>query len=533
MLLGHAETKADKIALSIVGEDISYGDLVGRSNSVARALREYGIGKGDVVAILTENCADQVVIEFATARLGAIEVMLNTAYRGDFLAHQLNVSAAKIIIVDSALRQVALDILDRVPSIQHVIVRGATGQLDPWQGVQVVGIDALQGYSTDALSDVPDPLWTDPSTIVFTSGTTGPSKGALMSQNYLVTHAELESSSWYRGPDDVFYSCGPLFHLAAKGVGVLGSIYRGVHCVQDDRFSVSGFWAKIREHDCSATLMLGSMAMLLWTREPDEDEGIDTVVGVPVPASLQDAMAERWKCKFESVYGLSEAAPVTVSGPDVPLRPGSAGKVAEKYYDVRIFDDNDKELEPGQVGEVVIRPRRAQSMFDGYYRDAEATAEKWKNLWFHTGDLGKIDEDGYFFFVDRKKDYLRRRGENISSYEVEAAIARHPAVIEAAVVGVASDLTEDEVKAVVVLRPGSTVTFEELVEHCVANMPYFAVPRYIELTEDLPRTPSGKVLKHQLRNDGTVSSWDREAHGIVLSGRSARAATAASAASER
>jgi crotonobetaine/carnitine-CoA ligase len=171
------------------------------------------------------------------------------------------------------------------------------------------------------------------------------------------------------------------------------------------------------------------------------------------------------------------------------------------------------------VGEVVIRPLAPHVMFDGYYRNPQATMEKYRNLWFHTGDLARVDEEGYFYFVDRKDDYLRRRGENISSYEVEAAIARHPDVLEAAVVGVASDLLEDEVKAVVAIRPGSRLQPEELVSFCIDVLPYFAVPRYIELVGDLPRTPSGKVQKHGLRTAGTSESWDREKAGIVLSGK--------------
>lgn len=522
MLLGQAEANPDKLALKIVGESLTYQGLVGRSNAVARALLSYGFERGDVVAILTDNCAEQVLVQFGAARIGAIEVMLNTAFRGSFLSHQLNVSQAKAMVVDGPLLDVVLQVLPDVPSIKFVFVRGEHSLERRVAGVQLLPVEALTSGFEYSLTDVADPLWTDPSTIVFTSGTTGPSKGALMSQNYLVTHAELESFAWYRDPEDVFYSCGPLFHLAAKGVGVLGSIYRGVTCIQDDRFSVSQFWPRIREENCTATLLLGSMSMLLWGAEPSPDEGIDRIVGVPVPAALQDDMAKRWKCEFHGVYGLSEAAPVTASGPGIVLKPGSAGKVMDKYYDVRIFGEDDQELGAGVVGEVVIRPRRANVMFDGYYRMPEATAERWSNLWFHTGDLGKIDEDGYFFFVDRKKDYLRRRGENISSFEVEAAIAKHPYVLEAAVVGIASELTEEEVKAVVVLQPGMSLSPEDFTQHCIDNMPYFAVPRYVEFVSDLPRTPSGKVLKHELRSAGIAACWDREEAGIVLSGKGRR-----------
>jgi crotonobetaine/carnitine-CoA ligase len=520
MLAGQAELNPGKIALTIGGEDLSYADLVGRSNAVARGLRELGIGRGDVVATLAENSADQVLLQFGCARLGAIEVMLNTAYRGSFLTHQLNVSGARVIVVDDDLLPAVTDVLDELPSLQRIVVRGRPQPGSRTGTAGVTHIDELHAHSRASLADYPDPLWTDPSTIAFTSGTTGLSKGAVLSQNYLCSFARIESTMWYRGPQDTFYSCGPLFHLAAKGIGVLGSIYRGVRCVQDERFSVSRYWDRIAAENCNVTLMLGSMAMLLWTREPSPAERIDTVVCIPAPpAALRDEMAERWQCKFESNYGLSEAAPVTRSGPDVPLRPGSSGKIVREFFDLRIFDDDDAEVPAGEVGEVVIRPLAPHVMFEGYYRNPEATLEKFRNLWFHTGDLGRVDSGGYFYFVDRKDDYLRRRGENISSYEVEAAIARHPDVIEAAVIGVASDLLEQEVMAAVVTRDGARLDAEELTRFCIGNLPYFAVPRFVEFVPNLPRTPSGKVEKHKLRARGTAGSWDRERAGIVLSGK--------------
>ena len=520
MLQEQAGKNPDKAALTIVGEDLTYTELVEKSNSVARGLREFGVGRHSVVATLAENSADQVLLQFACARLGAMEVMLNTAYRGTFLAHQLKVSGAENIIVDRDLIPAILEIAADLPALRRIIVRGGDFAPQTPLPLDVARVEELHGHSKADLTDLPDPVWSDPATIAFTSGTTGLSKGAVLSQNYLCNFAKIESMLWYRTEQDAFYSCGPLFHLAAKGIGVLGSLYRGVRCVQDDRFSVSRFWPRIREENCNATLMLGSMAMLLWTREPAADEGVPTVVCIPAPpASLQQEMSHRWGCSFESNYGLSEAAPLSRSGPDIPLRPGTSGKITPELFDVRIFDDDDGELPAGQVGEVVVRPMAPHIMFDGYYRNPEASLERFRNLWFHTGDLGKVDEDGYFYFADRKDDYLRRRGENISSQEVEAALCRHPAVLEAAVVGIDSAFLEQEVKAVIAVRPGMSIEPAELIAHCVATMPYFAVPRYVEFADDLPRTPSGKVQKHKLREQGVTGSWDREAAGIRLSGK--------------
>jgi crotonobetaine/carnitine-CoA ligase len=246
---------------------------------------------------------------------------------------------------------------------------------------------------------------------------------------------------------------------------------------------------------------------------------VSVVFALPIPGELQHEMERRWGCTFVTVYGLSEAAPVTKSDPSEPLRPGSAGKVNSDYYDVRIFDEYDREVPTGTVGEVVIRPKRPHIMFEGYYRNPAATLAAFRNLWFHSGDLGRFDGDGYFYFVDREKDYLRRRGENISSFEVEAAIRLLDDVVDAAVVGVSSRLTEQEVKAVVAVKPGITIPPEDFISHCIEHLPYFAVPRYVQFVTDLPRTPSGKIEKFKLRAQGTTGCWDREAAGIVLSGR--------------
>ncbi|GAC1666884.1 MAG: ATP-dependent acyl-CoA ligase [Steroidobacteraceae bacterium] len=522
----------DRIALTMQGQNISYSDLVARANAHARGLLQLGVRKGDVVAMLCENCVGQVYTEFATARIGAIEVMLNTGLKGSFLSHQLRDSGAKLIIVERALLPNVLAILNEVPSLESIVLldnapyRGET----PSRAMPILPLKAVDGHAESDLIGVEAPQWTDTCSIVYTSGTTGLSKGVQLSNNYICLFAELESRIWYRDKEDVFYSTGPLFHLAGKGIGVLGSIYRGVRCVQEDRFSASVFWRRVREEKATATVMLGSIAMLLWGRERSEEEGIRTVVGIPIPADLHRPMEKRWGCTFESAYGLSECAPVVCTGPESPMKPGSAGRVCSDYFDVRIFDENDRELAAGQVGEVVVRQLRPYSMLDAYWQNPEATRKAMRNQWFHTGDLGRFDSEGYFYFVDRGKDYMRRRGENISSFEVESALARHPAVVDSAVVSAASEVGEDEVKAFITLRPGITIEFPELVAFCVEHMPYFAVPRYFKILDELPRTPSGKVQKGPLRERSNSECWDRERDGgIVLSGKRARSTSLAAA----
>jgi crotonobetaine/carnitine-CoA ligase len=517
-----AQAHPDRIALVMQGQRVSYAGIAARANAYARGLLELGVRKGDVVAMFCENCLAQVYVEFATARIGAIEVMLNTALKGGFLSHQLRDSGAKVLILERGLLPQVLAVLDDVPALETLVVLDdqPCADIHPPRAIAVLPLQQLERHAETDIVGVERPQWTDPCSIVYTSGTTGLSKGVQLSNNYLCLFAELESRIWYRDPGDVFYSTGPLFHLAGKGIGVLGAIYRGVRCVQEDRFSASTFWRRIREENATATIMLGSVAMLLWGRDPSPDEGIRTVVGIPIPADLHEQMARRWGCQFESAYGLSECAPVCCTSPEAPMKPGSAGKVCSDYYDVRIFDEEDRELPPGAVGEVVVRQLRPCSMLDGYWRNPAATAAANRNQWFHTGDLGRFDADGYFYFVDRSKDYLRRRGENISSFEVESALVRHPAIVDAAVVGTASEVGEDEVKAFITLRPSCSVDFAELVAFCVQHMPYYAVPRYFKILDDLPRTPSGKVQKGPLRERQNDECWDRERDGgIVLSGK--------------
>lgn len=522
MLESRAESQPDRVGLTILGEDITYGELVGQANAFARGMRSLGVEKGDVVAMLAENSSEHVYVQFASARIGAIEVMINTAYRGEFLAHQLRNCAAKLLIVDSHLLDDVMSITDQFPAPKAIVVvkGGADNHAGP---AALVGLEELSSHPTGPLRDLSHPEWNDPCAIIYTSGTTGPSKGALMSHGYMVAFAENQARLWSRGVEnETFYSVGPLFHLGAKGAGVLASIFAGARCVQDERFSVKRFWSRVREEDCNATLMLGSMILMLWRQEPSPDEGIDVVYATPCPVELRAAMERRWGCEFAGGYGLSEVGPITCSTASVPLRLGSAGKPIDSYYDVRIFDGEDEEVPAGGVGEIVVRPRRAHAMFEGYYNNPEATLGKLSGLWFHTGDLGKLDEDGYLYFIDRKKDSIRRRGENISSQEVEDAMNKHPDIVECAVIGVESDLVEDEVGAAVVLRPGADLSYEELSYYCMEVIPYFAVPRYMEFVDDLPRTPSGKVQKHKLRSEGMEGAWDREAAGIVLSGKRSR-----------
>jgi crotonobetaine/carnitine-CoA ligase len=348
----------------------------------------------------------------------------------------------------------------------------------------------------------------------------------MISHHYACNLARYSLRGTGRQADEVLWTPLPLFHLNATAASVLSTALLGGTTTIYPRFSVSGFWPDIARSGARLASLLGAMIPLL-AQAPDTEESLACrgqlrhVSGAPFPADLQRIWKERFGVETagSNVYGISEAAPVTSLDHGEACPPGSSGRRNDSF-EVRIVDDDDRELPPGEVGEVVVRPRAPHVMFEGYWRRPAETQRILRNLWLHTGDLGRFDEDGFFWFVDRKKDYLRRRGENISSVEMETTFAQHPVVAEVAVHAVLSEYTEDDVKVTAVLVEGATLTEEELCRWSLDRVPAFAVPRYIEFRESLPKNPVGRVLKYQLRDQGcTPRTWDREAAGFVVPGR--------------
>ena len=292
------------------------------------------------------------------------------------------------------------------------------------------------------------------------------------------------------------------------------------------RFSVSNFWPEVERSGATIASILGSMGGLL-ANAPDHPSAqrcfgqIHTVRGNPFTEEVKTIWRQRFGAKQVggNGYGLTEAAVITSLAAGEYAAPGSSGtRIAE--FDVRIVDDLDRELPAGQSGEIIVRPLRPDIMFMGYWRRPEDTLKLMRNLWLHTGDIGKFDDQGFFYFVDRKKDYLRRRGENISSFEMESAFARHPDLAEVAVHAVPSDKGEDDVKVTAILRPGAKLTAEALFAWAIDAVPYYALPRYIEFRETMPKNPQGRVLTYQLRDEGkTAATWDQEASAIKVSKR--------------
>lgn len=505
---------ADRVFLDFVGETYTYAEVVERSLQLAAGLQGLGVSRGDTVATLIDNNIDAVLLWFAINALGAISVPINTAYKGEFLRHQITDSGASVTVVEQDYAQRIVDIHEQLPQLKYMIHRGGSAPNLP--GIETQPLSKIMSMRAPLAEFCPVKPG-DLSMLIYTSGTTGPSKGCMISHNYACNIAHQSLLANDARPDDIFWTALPLFHMNATATGVLKTAMIGARCAVYPRFSLSGFWPDIERSGATSIMLLGSMAPLIGAAEDSEASKncfgqVRVVSTAPFPPDLQATWKERFGVTYTGApgYGLSEAAMVVYGDLTKDVPANTSGKRNEDF-EVIIADENDNELPPGESGEILIRPKRAHVMFEGYWNRPAETQKIMRNMWLHSGDIGKFDEDGYFYFLDRKKDYLRRRGENISSFEMERTFAAHPDIVDVAVHAVFSPMGEDDVKVTAVLAPGAKLTEEVLCKWCLDRVPYFAVPRYIEFRADLPRNPTGKVLKYQLRDDGcTAQTWDRE-----------------------
>jgi carnitine-CoA ligase len=508
----------DRVLLDFGGELHSYGDVDRRSTRLAHALAALGIQPGQTVVTMLDNNIDAVVSWLAINKLCAVSVPINTALRGDFLRHQIADASAPLVICEADYVERIAAVSDKLSEVKQVLQRGAPAGAQ-CGSLPLAALDAHRGSNDSPLERKPNP-W-DLSCLIYTSGTTGPSKGCMISYNFMCSLARLQLRAGPATADDVTITPLPLFHMNALCVGILSNIMVGARVAIVPRFSVSNFWPEVERSGATIASILGSMGGLLANAVDNEAAlrcrgQIHTVRGNPFTEEVKAIWRERFGAKQVggNGYGLTEACVITSLPGGEYAAPGSSGKRIPEF-DVRIVDELDRELPANTPGEIVVRPLRPDVMFMGYWRRPEDTLKLMRNMWFHTGDIGKFDDEGFFYFVDRKKDYLRRRGENISSFEMESAFALHPDLEEVAVHAVPSDKGEDDVKVTAILRPGSTLKAEALFDWAQDAVPYYALPRYIEFRTSLPKNPQGRVLKYQLRDEGkTADTWDLEATDI-------------------
>jgi crotonobetaine/carnitine-CoA ligase len=495
---------------------VTLGDLDRLSDRVAAGLQELGVKVGDRVAVNLPNRIEYVVLIYAIAKAGAIQVPLNTYLRGEFLRHQLLQTSPSVYIGDAAALGMLAPVLDRAPVIESIVLVG-----EPAVGAaltQVIAYSQLEGSQAE-LAPV-DIRPSDVCAVIYTSGTTGPSKGCTITHGYYCNLINVFIDyGWYEAGDIVF-GANPLFHFSGQTWLVAAALAIRGSAVVEPAFSASRYMARIRETGATAAMGMGAMGYAVMAQPVDPDErnhSLRHVTFMPSTAALVDAFAKRFGVEpFAEVFGQSECWPAMLGDPRGPRRPGSMGK-ATPGLRVLLVDDDDIEVPVGQPGEIVLRGEEPHRLFSGYWNDSEGTATAFRNLWHHTGDCACVDEDGYYWFVDRKKDSLRRRGENVSSLELEAAILRHPGVAAVAVHAVHSALSEDEIKACLVVKDGHKLEIGELFDFFKKNLPYYAVPRYVEFIDALPANVNGRVQKFVLRERGiTGQTLDLEALGLTI-----------------
>lgn len=504
ILADKAVTVGDRPFLTFGGDRVSYARAYALTRSYAAGFARAGVGRGDHVALMLPNRPELLWAIWGLGLLGGVVVPLNTAARGDLLTYLLDQSDSVLLVADDAYRDRVDAAVAQVPAVRTVL-----------------GPDDLQAFAAlpphEPDRGAPPVLPSDPHLIMYTSGTTGPSKGVVCphSQGHAVGR-QMAAVNRYVA-DDVLYTCLPLFHANALWFTVYAALWADACVALHPSFSARRFWDEMRASGATVFNALGAMANIIWQlpeSDRDRDHQVRQAMIVPTSPQLVEGFSQRYGIRVTSVFAMTENCAVTVLGPhDPPEKAASAGLVRRQVA-VRIVDDAERPLPAGEVGEIVLRPDEPGAIMLGYYKMPEATVAATRDLWFHTGDRGRLDADGYLFFVDRTKESIRRRGENISAYEVETVICRHPAIREAAAVAVPSELGEDDVMVWLVREPDADpVSFADLIGYCAEQMAYYMVPRYLEEIEALPKTPSEKIEKYKLAvsaRERLEQMWDRE-----------------------
>jgi crotonobetaine/carnitine-CoA ligase len=508
LLADHANKHPDKPLLMMNERVMTYAEVDRATNRIGRGFAAAGVIKGDRVLVMLPSGIEMVLVWLGLCKIGALMVPVNEAYKAGMLRHQANDSGARLAVIWSGHLQVWQDIAEDLAELKTVFVYEDDAPADAVATWAYHPFTTLSHPDDSALP--PAVEYYDPMAIFYTSGTTGPSKGVLYS--YAQAHATATPPAKLCAPDDIFYMTLPMFHVALSHMfGIV--IIAGATMAVRGKFSVSNFWSDIRHYKATFSILLSTMPNFLMSQAPspaDRDHTLHKLIMIPLLRNLEEFKDRFGIFNFTTLFNMTEVScPISADGWNL-VNTQSCGR-PRPGIQARVVDENDEPLPPGKAGELVLRADNPWELNLGYWRNPATTAEAWRNQWLHTGDGFSYDADGNFYFVDRIKDCLRRRGENISSFEVEVEVDAHPAIRESAAVAVPSDLSEDELKVVASLKPGCTVEPADLLSFLKERLPAYMVPRYIEIIADeLPKTPTGKVRKVLLRESGTKGAWDRE-----------------------
>jgi carnitine-CoA ligase len=506
------------------GPWLGYGEVDARADRVANALIARGLRPGEAVSTLMPNCEENVATWFGVQRAGGVQCPINLAYRGDFLSWVINLPRSRFLVIDHAFLGRLEHVAAELPHLEHVIVL-AHGERD--------GPDpSVRWEPFEALMEAPDSdpgvevAWTDDARVMFTSGTTGRSKGAIKqhASDYFSGRTYIEVCGVTA--EDTLFSCLPLFHSNAQVLAAYPAMIAGARIAFVERYSSSAFWSQVVDAGATILNTVSAINYFIWNTPPgelDRAHRVSRIMAMPAPRDLYERFEERFGICFIEGYGLTETGMVTYHPPGRPPRPGSCG-VATPGFEVSVVEPGtDLPLPPGTPGEIVVDMKMPNIVMRSYAGMPEKTAEDFRNLKLHTGDLGRMDDEGYLWFLDRVKDYIRRRGENVSSMEVERIVGSHPDVLEAAAIGVGASegaSAEDEILVCLVARDGCEPDLAGLLSWLDERMPYFAVPRFLRVVDHLPKTPTERVRKVELRERGiTPDTYDRVVSGPPPPGR--------------
>lgn len=506
MIDHQAATRGDKPFILFRDQVVTFADFQRATCRAANGLASFGAQPGDGIAIMMGNCPAFLYIFHGMPRRGFYSVPVNVNLKGEGLRFVLSHSDVKYLAIDDTLFPRVAELGETPGQIQKIFVRRTTPEPLP-EGT----IDLEKLF--DAPDDRPEHKL-DPEAIayiIYTSGTTGFPKGVVNRNHRINVQGIATLASLIIKPDDILYTCLPLFHANALILTTGWALCAGVPFVLDEKFSASRFWDTIRRYGCTQFNAIGAMIPILMKQpeKPDDaDNPVRLVISAACPANLWEAFEKRFNVKIWEAYGAVDGPGITLNVGNAPI--GSVGKILGDV-EWKLIDEDGKDVPVGEIGELVVKVRQTSREPVEYYKNPEATREKVREGWVHTGDLFYADKEGNLYFVDRKADFIRRRGENISSFEVESVIEKHPAVAECAAFGVRSELGEDEVMVWVKPKPGVELDPKDLIDYCVKHLAYFMVPRYIDIVDEIPKTETLRPIKREMKARGvTERTWDRE-----------------------